>query len=256
MWRDAAQFFTRKFPAVVYRARRWWITTAVVFIVVAVLVGWWVAVTPHVQASIAAPEEIRELTRSGGEFEKYYSSHPAAAFAFQVWTNNFWLAARALVSGVLLGIPTLILLAMNALSVGVAGGLMAAVGRLDVFFGLIAPHGLLELTAVFIAGGVGLRLGWTVIEPGSRTRAQALAAEGRSTVGTALGLICVFLVAGALEAFVTPRPWPTWVRIGVGLCAEVMFLAYVFVLGRRAMQVGETGDLDPLDTADLRPSVA
>ena len=53
----------------------------------------------------------------------------------------------------------------NALNVGVAGGLMAANGKLGLFFGLILPHGLLELTAVFVAAGRRLRLGWTVSTP-------------------------------------------------------------------------------------------
>ena len=203
-WKDAADFFTVKFPAAVYRSRHWWISVTIAFTVVSIVVAWWVAANPHVQASIAAPAEIRELTRPGGEFESYYSSHPASAFAAQVWTNNAWIAANSLVSGVLLGIPVLLMLALNALNVAVSAGLMAAAGRLDVFLGLITPHGLLELTAVFVAAGTGLRLGWTVIDPGPRTRAHALATEGRSAVGMALGLACVLLLSGLIEAFVTP----------------------------------------------------
>ena len=64
----------------------------------------------------------------------------------------------------------------NAVSVGVIGGIMVAYGRADVFFGLITPHGLLELTCVYVAAGVGLRIGWSWIAPGpTRTRSQALA---------------------------------------------------------------------------------
>ena len=59
-----------------------------------------------------------------------------------------------------------------------------------MFFGLILPHGLLELTAVFVAAGAGLRLGWTVIDPGRRCRAaQALAEQGRAVISVALGLV-------------------------------------------------------------------
>ncbi len=61
----------------------------------------------------------------------------------------------------------------------------------------------------------------------------------------ALGLVGVLAVSGCIEAFVTPSPLPTWARIAIGILAEATFLAYVFVLGRRAYLRGHTGDLDP-----------
>ena len=106
--------------------------------------------------------------------------------------------------------------------------------RGSLFFGLILPHGLLELTAVFVAAGVGLRLFWAWVDPGARTRVQSVAHEGRSAAAVALGLVLVLLVSGVIEAFVTPSGLPTWARIGIGVVAEAAFFAYVFVLGRRA----------------------
>jgi uncharacterized membrane protein SpoIIM required for sporulation len=125
----------------------------------------------------------------------------------------------------------------------VIGALMIQHDRGSLFFGLILPHGLLELTAVFVAAGVGLRLFWSWVDPGSRTRGQALAHEGRSAVAVALGLVLVLLVSGVIEAFVTPSGLPTWARIGIGATAEALFFGYVFGLGRRAFRAGHTGDL-------------
>jgi hypothetical protein len=62
-----------------------------------------------------------------------------------------------------------------------------------------------------------------------------------------LGLVVVFLVAGTIEGFVTGRPWPTWLRVGIGATAEAAFLAYVVVLGRRAAAAGLTGALGEQD---------
>jgi hypothetical protein len=84
------------------------------------------------------------------------------------------------------------------------------------------------------------------VEPGDLTRARSFAHEGRTAGTVALGLVGVLAVSGVIEAFVTPSPLPTWARIGTGLLAEAAFLAYVFVLGRRAVARGHTGDLDPL----------
>ncbi|MFZ4240098.1 stage II sporulation protein M [Streptomyces murinus] len=255
-WRDVTRFLTRGFPAAVYRARRWWIPTALVSTAIAILLGWWIGAHPEVQSSIAAPAQLRQMTRPGGEYETYYSSHPAASFAAQVWTNNAKAAAMCLVLGVFLGLPVLWILFENMLNLGVGFGLMSSAGRLDTFLGLVLPHGLLELTAVFIAAGTGLRLGWTLIDPGPRTRRAALAEEGRAALGMAIGLALVLFASGAIEGFVTPSGLPTWARIGIGVVAEVAFLTYVYVLGGRAVREGETGDLDAADRSSSVPTAA
>ena len=255
-WRDVTRFLAHGFPAAVYRSRRWWVPTALLSIVVGIILGWWTGTHPEVQASIAAPSQLRELTRPGGEYETYYSSHPAASFAAQVWTNNAWAAAQCLILGVFLGLPVLWILVQNMLNLWVGLGLMSSAGRLDTFLGLILPHGLLELTAVFVAAGTGLRLGWTVIDPGPRSRRTALAEEGRAAIGMAIGLALVLFVSGAIEGFVTPSGLPTWARIGVGILAELAFLTYVFVLGGRAARAGETGDVEAAERSATVPTAA
>jgi uncharacterized membrane protein SpoIIM required for sporulation len=255
-WRDVARFLTHGFPAAVYRTRRWWIPTALLSTAIAALFGWWIGTHPEVQSAIAAPTELRQLTRPGGEYETYYSSHPAAAFAAQVWTNNARAAAMCLVLGVFLGLPVLWILFQNVLNLGIGLGLMSAAGRLDTFLGLVLPHGLLELTAVFVAAGTGLRLGWTLIDPGPRPRRTALAEEGRAAVAMAIGLALVLLVSGAIEGFVTPSGLPTWARIGIGVLAELAFLAYVYVLGGRAARAGDTGDVDEAERSATVPTAA
>ncbi|MFG2873338.1 stage II sporulation protein M [Streptomyces sp. NPDC048338] len=255
-WRDAAAFLTAGFPAAVYRSRHWWVPTAVLSTLVAVLIGWWIGTHPEVQSAIGAPADLREMTRPGGRYETYYSSHPAASFAAQVWTNNAQAAAMCLVLGAFLGLPVIGILFVNMLNLGVGIGLMTAAGRLDVFLGLILPHGLLELTAVFVAAGTGLRLGWTLIDPGPTTRRAALAERGRAAVGMAIGLALVLFLSGLIEGFVTPSGLPTWGRIGIGVAAELAFLAYVWILGGRAARAGDTGDVEERDRSAELPTAA
>ncbi|MFF8913716.1 stage II sporulation protein M [Streptomyces sp. NPDC015032] len=255
-WRDATRFLTAGFPAAVYRSRHWWIPTAVLATLLAAVIGWWIGTHPEVQSAIAAPDDLRRLTSPGGEYETYYSSHPAASFAAQVWTNNAQAAAMCLVLGAFLGIPVIWILFLNVLNIGVGIGLMSSAGRLDTFLGLILPHGLLELTAVFVAAGTGLRLGWTVIDPGPHTRRAALAQQGRAAIGMAIGLALVLFVSGVIEGFVTPSGLPTWGRITIGITAELAFLAYVYVLGGRAARVGERGDIDPTERSAELPAAA
>ncbi len=155
----------------------------------------------------------------GTDFQHYYSEFPHHEFATMVWVNNAWVAAQCIAFGVL-GLPVLFVLVQNVMGLGVVAALMMSHGRTALFFGLILPHGLLELTAVFVAGGVGLRLFWSWVDPGPRPRLQALAAEARTAVGMTLGLAVVLLVSGTIEGFVTPSGLPTWARIGIGLVAE------------------------------------
>ena len=165
------------YPAALYRSMRWWVAVGVAFTVVGLIVGAWVAGNTEVQATIAAPEQIRQLVEH--DFEDYYSSAPAGSFAAKVATNNAWVAALALALGVFL-LPVVWILWQNALNVGIAAGLMAANDRLGLFFGLILPHGLLELTCVFVAAGAGLRLGWSWIDPG---RAHPVPGAARGGAG-------------------------------------------------------------------------
>ena len=118
--------------------------------------------------------------------------------------------------------------------------------------GLLAPHGLLELTAVFLAAAAGMRLGWMVVSPGNRPRGQVLAEQGRAVVAVAVGLVGVLLVSGLIEALVTPSPLPTFIRVAIGVAAEVAFLAYVIHFGRKADRAGETGDIE--DAPDVVPT--
>jgi uncharacterized membrane protein SpoIIM required for sporulation len=240
-WSAVSRFAVVSFPAMAYRVRWWWAGTAGGSILVAVLLGWWVARSPGVQAALLPGASVRQLVNH--QFRGYYSQYAASSFAAKVWTNNVWVAAEALIFGVLLGLPTLLVLFENAANVGVQGGLMFAHGKGGLFATLILPHGMLELSAVFLAAAAGLRLGWCIIDPGPRPRGRALAEEGRSALTIALGLIAVLLVSGVIEAFVTPSPLPSWARIGIGAVAEAAFLSYVILLGKRAAAAGLTEDM-------------
>jgi uncharacterized membrane protein SpoIIM required for sporulation len=244
------RFWTVSFPVVAYRAWRWWLATAVVFFGVVAVIACWVAGNPEVQSAIGTPSDIDELVNHN--VESYYSEHPAAAFALQVWVNNSWVTAQCIAFSVLLGLPIPFVLFQNAANLGLIAGLMFQAGKGGILLGLLAPHGLLELTAVFLAGATGMRLGWSVISPGDRPRGQVLAEQGRAVVSVAVGLVGVLLVSGLIEALVTPSSLPTFVRVGIGIVAEVAFLSYIGYFGRRAAKAGETGDVD--DAPDLIPT--
>ncbi|MEV0605202.1 stage II sporulation protein M [Polymorphospora rubra] len=242
-WRDVGRFFTVGFPLAAYRAWPWWSGVAVAFSGLTAFIMWWVAGHPESAEAFVGEEAARELADSG--FAAYYTEFTAPTFAFQLWTHNAWLAAQCLAAGILV-VPTVWLLWVNALNIGAVGGVMIDHGRADVFFGLITPHGLLELTGVFVAAGVGLRIGWAWIAPPVDVgRGRALGEAARSGMLVALGLVGVFAVSGLIEAFVTPAPLPTVFRIGVGALVWGAFLVYVLHFGSRAAAAGESTDVSP-----------
>jgi len=241
-WRRVAGFFGEQFPAALYRLRWWWLGTLAANVVVVAAMIVWLLNNPDAEQSLMTSSEIDQLVSH--DFENYYSEYAASHFALQVWINNAWVTALCLALGIL-GVPVVLLLFYNIANLAVIGSIMIRHDHAMHFWGLLLPHGLLELTAVFVAGGVGLKLFWSWIEPRGMSRTQSVAREGRTAATVALGLVIVLLVSGLIEGFVTPSGLPTWARLAIGIAAELVFLTYVFTLGRAAYQRGQTGDVDP-----------
>lgn len=239
-WSALAHGVLVDFPVTVYRTWRWSVGVAVASVGVSAAMMLWLRAHPERVRRVLPSSKVHQLVDH--DFSDYYSAHPAQSFAAQVWTNNALVAAMCLFLGVTL-VGTLYVLWQNTVNVGLVGGIMLGAGKGTILFGLLLPHGMLELSAVFVASGIGLRTGWAWVAPGQLPRAQSLAAAGRVAGVAALGLAGVLLVSGVIEAFVTPSGLPTWMRIGIGGAAELAFLTYVVVLGRRGVRAGETGDL-------------
>lgn len=238
-WRAALRFVTETFPAAFWYARTFVVISALLFMIPAAALAVWLASSPAA-LDVAAPPALREAYIEE-DFEAYYSSEPSAQFASYVTTNNIRVGLVAFAGGILLCLPTAFVLLVNGINLGAVTGMFAAAGQQPRFWGLVLPHGALELTAVFVAGAAGLRLGWTLIDPGDRTRAEALTEEGRRAIVIVIGVVAMFIVAGFIEGFVTGSPLPTWARVGIGLLAEAAFLVFVVVRGRSAAARGLTG---------------
>jgi len=230
------------FPAAVWRIRRFVAIAAALTLLPGIAVGTWIA-NSDAALDASAPEAVRAAYVED-DFAAYYSSEPAGQFAAEVTFNNIQVSITAFALGILACVGTAGILVFNGANVGVAGGLFHAVGEWDRFWGLILPHGLLEVTAVIVAGGAGLRLGWTLIDPGDRPRGRALTEEGRRSVVVVLGLVALFAVAGLIEGFVTGSPLPTPARVGIGVVVWLAFGAYVVRAGRAA-EVDAAGQSRP-----------
>jgi uncharacterized membrane protein SpoIIM required for sporulation len=242
-------FFVEQLPAALYRIR--WLTLAVAAAtaLVAVLYGIWAATTPGVLQNFGTEEMRRQLVEE--DFVNYYSEHGMSSFTALVWTNNAWLAAQCIAFGIL-GVVAPYVLFSNAQNLGYTGALMGVHDRLDVFFLYIAPHGQLELYSIFVAGAAGIMIFWALVAPGARTRAQALAEDGRALFTIAVGVTISLFASGLIEGFVTRQDWPWVVKIGIGSLALAAFLGYQWFVGGRAFRAGTTGDIDEFEAGARR----
>ncbi|HET9061160.1 MAG TPA: stage II sporulation protein M [Acidimicrobiales bacterium] len=235
-WRSFGRFFTTYFPLAVYESGWFVLASALAVLVPAFALGTWL---DHSNAALdaLAPAAVRQAYVDH-DFSHYYVSVPATQFAVTVYTNNVKVALEAFAGGISFGVLTLVALVFNGLDIGGAGGLFYAAHRPAEFWGLVLPHGLLEMSSVVIAGAAGLRLGWALVAPGDRTRSAALAGVARRCTYIAAGTFLTLAVSGIIEGFVAGSTLPTAVRVGTGITVEVLFLVWVIGAGRAARRRG------------------
>jgi len=243
------RFFVLQVPAALHRVR--WLSLAVAgaTMLVAGLYWLWGASSPEFIAALAQQVDLERLADE--DFVGYYSEYSGGAFTSLVWTNNAWIAAQSVAFGIT-GVFVPYMIVTNAQNLGMTAAIMHEYDRLDVFFAYISPHGLLELFCIFVAGAAGLLIFWAWVAPGPRTRAQALAEDGRALVTIVVALAIGLLVSGVIEGFVTRQDWPWWVKTGIGALALAGFLAVQWGLGGRAVRLGATGDLEAFEAGAAR----
>jgi uncharacterized membrane protein SpoIIM required for sporulation len=155
-----------------------------------------------------------------------------AAFASSIYTHNITVTFAVFAGGLTLGLGTLLLLAYNGLLLGALAGLSIQAGTFSTFVRLIVPHGLLELSCIAIAGVAGLRLARALIEPGVRSRGDALRSDARGAVLMVLGTAPWLVVAGLSEGLVTPRFLPLPAALLYGVVLASTYWGLVLTLGR------------------------
>jgi len=138
-----------------------------------------------------------------GNFTFEVSDSPLVAVA--IIGNNIRVAVLAFGLGCLLCLPCILLLAMNGRMLGTLSGLVWNQGFFLDFYSLILTHGVMELSAICISGGAGLIFGWSLIAPGRQMRRNALRQAAGGAFGLLAGCILMLVVAGVVEAYVTPH---------------------------------------------------
>jgi uncharacterized membrane protein SpoIIM required for sporulation len=177
-------------------------------------------------------------TKTVGDIRERFGHEGNPLLSSFVIVNNIKVALAAFALGITFGVGTIYMLTINGAMLGGIAGAFAKSGIDGQLWMVILPHGALELSAVVIAGGAGLLLGYSLWCPGQRTRRRALREEAVRAVQLAVGLIPAFAVAGVFEGFVTPSDViPEPLKVLLGIAVAVVFWLYLLLAGREAKHV-------------------
>lgn len=154
------------------------------------------------------------------------------AMASSLISNNVQVTFLAFAGGILAGLGTGWILVLNGVMLGSVAAAFANQGQSLHLWTFVLPHGVIELTAICIAGGAGLWMGSAMLLPGRRTRREVLVTRGREAVSLIGGTGLMLVVAGTIEGFISPSELPREIKLGFAAVAALAMVAYFAFAGR------------------------
>ncbi|MGE5591795.1 MAG: stage II sporulation protein M [Bacillota bacterium] len=228
-WCDILHFFWHQVPETFWRLRRAVLAASLLFVLGA-LAGAATATWQPDYAAALLPQQFRDVVAQGDVPEPGQHGMPLAeapVLSTVIMLNNIQVAALSFALGVTAGLGTVYVLLQNGALLGVLAAVFQHQWALR-FWSLILPHGLLELTAIFIAGGAGLHFAVGLIRPGDLPRSQSMARHGREAVTLVVAAVPMLVLAGLVEGFVTPADVPAEVKFLVAALSLVPMVVYLW----------------------------
>lgn len=178
-------------------------------------------------------QDILTDIKNGHEWWLQINDEGRSASASLIMTNNIRVTFVAFAGGILLGTLTLYILAQNGILIGGVAGAAQRFNFADNLWGFMAAHGVIELSVIFIAGGAGLQLGWSILRPGLLTRRSALVVAARRAAFLLAGCVPLLVIAGTIEGFVSPSSLPIGVKLAVAIGSGFLLYSYLILGGRK-----------------------
>lgn len=225
-------FFVRDFPQTF---RRTWRFTGVAFLVFMIFFGvgflgsWrdadfseFAGVSSEFRSEVLAPK-IR-WWKSLNEANQIGSS--------KILTNNIQVCFIAFALGAFFAVGTLYVMASNGASIGAVLALTYKAGYGNELLTFMAGHGVIELSCIFISGGAGMMIGYSILVPGDLSRADALKTSGLEAVRLMAGVALLLVVAGIIEGFISPAEISPFFKFGIAAITFVALYGYLLLAGR------------------------
>jgi uncharacterized membrane protein SpoIIM required for sporulation len=236
------KFLAVTLPAAV-RAARWYIALSALCMVLGGVLGyvltsgnldWFYTFVSDGMAHGRNPAADTETLRRPLFHDGRGLAERLGAFASFLFTHNSQIGIMAFALGFAFGVPTVLLLFFNGLTLGAFAALYASRGLSADLWGWLLIHGVTELGAIVLCGAAGLMLGRAVIFPGEYTRLQNLALAGRRAAVIVIGAVLMLFVAALLEGFGRQLILQTNQRFLVAGVTAILWALYFLRSGRGA----------------------
>jgi uncharacterized membrane protein SpoIIM required for sporulation/uncharacterized RDD family membrane protein YckC len=241
-WARFRAFARGGFPALVRRRWKPILVASILFYLPTLLTFAAVRREPALETELLGAEmlsrveEAEEKERAGeGYVEVPEVFMPAMATG--LIANNVQVTFMAFAGGILAGLGSVWVLVLNGVMLGSVAAAFANHGQSLHLWTFVAPHGVIELTAICISGGAGLWMGSALLFPGRRTRREMLVHRGREAVSLIGGTALMLVVAGTIEGFISPSELPREIKLGLATVFALAMVVYFIVAGRGAEHV-------------------
>jgi uncharacterized membrane protein SpoIIM required for sporulation len=228
-------FFWETYPATFRRNLNYFLLAVLIFAVAGVVGAVLTYQNPDFKVKLLGPQMVETIDRHEMWTHSIVGIKPLASSA--IMTNNISVSFTTFALGITAGLGTIYMMAFNGLLIGVIGMACGLAGMSVQLWSFVAPHGVLELPAIFIAGGAGLRIAQGLLFPGLLARRESLARAGVEAVQLVLGTIPILIIAGVIEAFVSPTALPVPLKFSMAAALFVLLGAYLFGFSRKPESV-------------------
>lgn len=218
-------YVTYGFPKLLKEYRRYILLSFGFFAAGALFSLFMVIYSPD-NAAIFLPQDmvngVKSGTAGGGQW-----NYPLMSSYIMV--NNISVSLRAFAFGITLGLGTAYVLFFNGTMLGALTALMYMYGDPVNYWSLILPHGVFELTAIFISGAAGLIIAGSLLLPGEYSRGHALIAGAKKAVSLIIGVVFMLIIAGIIEGFFTPLQISAGIKLAFAAITAIILAAYFAV---------------------------
>lgn len=224
------KFFQQDYPRVFRRNTKYCALAVAVFLAGG-LAG--IALTlqdSDFQLKVLGPRMVQTIQRKEMWTHSIIGIKPLASS--EIMTNNMTVSFTSYATGITAGLGTIYMMFFNGLLMGVIGTACSLSGMSLSLWSFVAPHGALELPAIFLAGGAGFKIADGLLFPGMLPRKDSLMLAGREATTLVLGTVPILIIAGTIEAFVSPTGLAIPLKFAMSAALFVLLCAYLFGAGR------------------------
>jgi uncharacterized membrane protein SpoIIM required for sporulation len=224
-WPGLAGFLRDTFPLTFRESFPWFLASFGIFLL-GFAYGFVVSQTDETFVPLVVPPHLIQKVEEGKVwFDSILAVKPLASS--MITTNNITVSFLAFALGITFGVGTVYVMAFNGLLIGTLAGFCHTHGLDAPFWSFVLPHGVIELTAIFIAGSAGLLLGAAMIVPKDLSRRDALVRRARQAGRLVLGCVPLLIAAGIIEGFFSPAVLPVGVKFAAAGLLLLLLICYL-----------------------------